>query len=163
MRDQVGKLSSQWQRKGHKLGFGVGIASGYATLGQIGFEQRREYTAIGSVINLASRLCDEARPGQIVIAQRAFSYVEQDVEAASIGELSLKGFTDPVAAYEITSWRGPIPTGRAGRRSLESIDIGAKPALLAVRAARATETCRTNPIGPTFGSFTMPATAGCLG
>lgn len=107
MRDQVGKLSSQWQRKGHRLGFGVGIASGYATLGQIGFEQRREYTAIGSVINLASRLCDEARPGQIVIAQRAFSYVEQDVEAASIGELSLKGFTDPVAAYEITSWRGP--------------------------------------------------------
>ena len=97
---------SQWQRKGHRLGFGVGIASGYATLGQIGFEQRREYTAIGSVINLASRLCDEARPGQIVIGQRAFSASSSDVEAASIGELSLKGFTDPVAAYEITSWRG---------------------------------------------------------
>ena len=62
----------QWRRKGHDLGFGIGIAAGYATLGQIGFEQRREYTAIGSVINLASRLCDEARPGQIVIDQRAF-------------------------------------------------------------------------------------------
>jgi len=70
MRDQVEKLSQQWQRRGHTLGFGVGIAAGYATLGQIGFEQRREYTAIGSVINLASRLCDEARPGQIIIGQR---------------------------------------------------------------------------------------------
>ncbi len=76
MREQVGGLSAQWRRKGHELGFGVGIASGYATLGQIGFEQRREYTAIGSVTNLASRLCDEAQPGQIVIGQRAFSAVE---------------------------------------------------------------------------------------
>jgi len=109
MRDQVGKLSAQWQRKGHRLGFGVGIASGYATLGQIGFEQRREYTAIGSVINLASRLCDEARPGQIVVAQRAFSAVEHCVEAALIGDLALKGFAAPVAAYEIVSWKGEPP------------------------------------------------------
>jgi adenylate cyclase len=105
MRERVETLSKQWRRKGHELGFGVGIAAGYATLGQIGFEQRREYTAIGSVINLASRLCDEARPGQIVIGQRAFSSVEQHVEAASIGELSLKGFAKPIAAYEILSWR----------------------------------------------------------
>jgi adenylate cyclase len=105
MRERVETLSKQWRRKGHALGFGVGIAAGYATLGQIGFEQRREYTAIGSVINLASRLCDEARPGQIVIGQRAFSSVEQHVEAASIGELSLKGFAKPIAAYEILSWR----------------------------------------------------------
>jgi adenylate cyclase len=105
MRQRVETLSKQWRRKGHELGFGVGIAAGYATLGQIGFEQRREYTAIGSVINLASRLCDEARPGQIVIGQRAFSSVEQHVEAASIGELSLKGFAKPIAAYEILSWR----------------------------------------------------------
>ena len=79
---------------------------GYATLGQIGFEQRREYTAIGSVINLASRLCDEARPGQIVIGQRAFSAIEHCVESTPIGELSLKGFTTPIAAYEINGWRG---------------------------------------------------------
>jgi adenylate cyclase len=106
MRERVETLSQQWRRKGHVLGFGVGIASGYATLGQIGFEQRREYTAIGSVINLASRLCDEARPGQIVIGQRAFSSIEQHVESTSIGELSLKGFAKPIAAYEILSWRG---------------------------------------------------------
>ena len=106
MRGRVETLSQQWRRKGHVLGFGVGIASGYATLGQIGFEQRREYTAIGSVINLASRLCDEARPGQIVIGQRAFSSIEQHVESTSIGELSLKGFAKPIAAYEILSWRG---------------------------------------------------------
>jgi adenylate cyclase len=105
MRDQVEKLSQQWRRRGHTLGFGVGIAAGYATLGQIGFEQRREYTAIGSVINLASRLCDEARPGQIIIGQRAFSAVEQNVEAQSIGELSLKGFAKPVAAHAIIRWR----------------------------------------------------------
>lgn len=105
MRDQVEKLSEQWRRRGHTLGFGVGIAAGYATLGQIGFEQRREYTAIGSVINLASRLCDEARPGQIIIGQRAFSAVEQNVEAESIGELSLKGFAKPVAAHAIIRWR----------------------------------------------------------
>ncbi|MGE0037116.1 MAG: adenylate/guanylate cyclase domain-containing protein [Xanthobacteraceae bacterium] len=109
MRGQVDQLQAQWQRKGHRLGFGVGIASGYATLGQIGFEQRREYTAIGSVINLASRLCDEARPGQIVIGQRAFGAVEHCVEAAPIGELTLKGFTAPVAAYEVVSWRGEMP------------------------------------------------------
>jgi len=115
MRGRVEALSKQWRRKGHTLGFGVGIAAGYATLGQIGFEQRREYTAIGSVINLASRLCDEARPGQIVVGQRAFSAVEQYVEAASIGELTLKGFAKPIAAYEILSWRDqpqsqPLPT-----------------------------------------------------
>jgi adenylate cyclase len=105
MRDRVEQLAQQWRRKGHTLGFGVGIAAGYATLGQIGFEQRREYTAIGSVINLASRLCDEARPGQVIASQRAFSAVEPHVEAATIGELNLKGFAKPVAAYEIRSWR----------------------------------------------------------
>jgi class 3 adenylate cyclase/CheY-like chemotaxis protein len=117
MRDRVTELSAQWQRKGHRLGFGVGVASGYATLGQIGFDQRREYTAIGSVINLASRLCDEARPGQIVIGQRAFSAIEHRVEAASIGDLKLKGFSDPVAAYEIVSWRGELrpPTAAAAK------------------------------------------------
>jgi class 3 adenylate cyclase len=111
MRARVETLSTHWRRKGHTLGFGVGIATGYATLGQIGFEKRREYTAIGSVINLASRLCDEARPGQIVVGQRAFSSVEQHVEAASIGELTLKGFAKPVAAHEILSWRDQPQAG----------------------------------------------------
>jgi adenylate cyclase len=124
MRDKVDTLAQQWRRRGHALGFGVGIAAGYATLGQIGFEQRREYTAIGSVINLASRLCDEARPGQIIVGQRAFSAVEQNVEAQSIGELSLKGFAKPVAAHEIIRWRdqsqSQTPSATAGRRGKRS-------------------------------------------
>jgi adenylate cyclase len=109
MRDTVGGLAKEWQRKGHQLGFGIGIASGYATLGQIGFEHRREYTAIGSVTNLASRLCGEAQAGQIVISQRAFSAVESAVEAVLIGELTLKGFNRPMPAYDILRWRGQPP------------------------------------------------------
>jgi class 3 adenylate cyclase/CheY-like chemotaxis protein len=109
MRERVDELAKQWARVGHVLGFGIGIASGYATLGQVGFEHRREYTAIGSVINLASRLCDEAKAGQIVISQRAFSAVEQSVGASHIGQLSLKGFNRPIDAYEVVSWRGQAP------------------------------------------------------
>jgi adenylate cyclase len=114
MRDKVDGLAKRWRRHGHVLGFGIGIACGYATLGQIGFEQRREYTAIGSVPNLAARLCAEAQAGQIVISQRAFSAVEDIVEAASIGELTLKGFNRPMAAYNVLRWRegssaSPVP------------------------------------------------------
>jgi class 3 adenylate cyclase len=109
MRERVDELAKQWARVGHELGFGIGIASGYATLGQVGFEHRREYTAIGRVINLASRLCDEAKAGQIVISQRAFSAVEQSVGASHIGQLTLKGFNRPIDAYEVVSWRGQAP------------------------------------------------------
>ena len=109
MRERVNELAKQWARVGHVLGFGIGIASGYATLGQVGFEHRREYTAIGGVINLASRLCGEAKAGQIVISQRAFSAVEQSVGASHIGQLSLKGFNRPIDAYEVVSWRGQAP------------------------------------------------------
>jgi adenylate cyclase len=109
MRERVDELAKQWARVGHELGFGIGIASGYATLGQVGFEHRREYTAIGRVINLASRLCDEAKAGQIVIGQRAFSAVEQSVGASHIGQLTLKGFNRPIDAYEVVSWRGQAP------------------------------------------------------
>jgi adenylate cyclase len=109
MRERVDELAKEWARVGHVLGFGIGIASGYATLGQVGFEHRREYTAIGSVINLASRLCGEAKAGQIVISQRAFSAVEQSVGASHIGQLSLKGFNRPIDAYEVISWRGQAP------------------------------------------------------
>ncbi|TMK16480.1 MAG: adenylate/guanylate cyclase domain-containing response regulator [Alphaproteobacteria bacterium] len=105
MRGKVEELAKEWARKGHLLGFGIGIASGYATIGQVGFEHRREYTANGSVINLASRLCDEAKPGQIVISRRAFAAVEQWVGASHIGQLSLKGFTRPIDAYEVVSWQ----------------------------------------------------------
>ena len=123
MREKSG-LAKEWRKRGHSLGFGIGIALGYATLGQIGFEQRLEYAAIGSVTNLASRLCDEAKAGQIVISQRAFSAVEQRMGVFHIGHLSLKGFNRPIDAYEVVSWRGylvetssPIEFVRARRRS----------------------------------------------
>jgi class 3 adenylate cyclase/HAMP domain-containing protein len=105
MRDAIGLLTQKWRNRGHSLGFGVGIALGYATLGQIGFEQRLEYAAIGSVTNLASRLCDEAKAGQIVVSRRVFGIVEPWVEATPIDDLILKGFNHPVLAVEILRWR----------------------------------------------------------
>ncbi len=105
MRDTIGLLTQKWRNRGHSLGFGVGIALGYATLGQIGFEQRLEYAAIGSVTNLASRLCDEAKANQIVVSRRVFGMVERWVEGNSLEELNLKGFNHPVLAVEILRWR----------------------------------------------------------
>jgi class 3 adenylate cyclase/CheY-like chemotaxis protein len=113
MRDEaVSKLTKLWRGRGHDLGLGIGIAVGYATLGQIGFTERREYTCIGSVINLASRLCDEAKAGQIVVSQRVLTAVEDSVEATPIGEMNLKGFKKPMAAYNVSSWRGRSPEGK---------------------------------------------------
>src|ERR1700681_4167606 len=105
MRDAIGVLTQKWRNRGHSLGFGVGIALGYATLGQIGFEQRLEYAAIGSVTNLASRLCDEARGNQIVVSQRVFGMVEPWAEGRPLEDLTLKGFNHPVLAVEILGWR----------------------------------------------------------
>jgi class 3 adenylate cyclase/CheY-like chemotaxis protein len=107
MRDRVGVLTGKWRSNGHDLGFGIGIATGYATIGLIGFDKRRDYTAIGRVTNLASRLCDEAKAGQIVVAQRTFKAVEAKAQATPLGELSLKGFNRPVSAYDITAWNDP--------------------------------------------------------
>ena len=119
MRDSIGLLSQKWRSRGHSLGFSVGIAVGYATLGQVGFERRLEYAAIGSVTNLASRLCDEAKAGQIVVNQRAYGMVEQWVEAKQIEPLTLKGFHHPVAAVEIISWRDRIDSdASSGQRSV---------------------------------------------
>jgi adenylate cyclase len=108
MRDKVEGLAKEWTRKSHDLGFALGIASGYATLGQVGFEHRCQYTANGSVINLASRLCDEAKSGQIVISQRAFGAIERWVKASHIGQLRLKGFNRPIDAYEVVSRAGDL-------------------------------------------------------
>jgi class 3 adenylate cyclase/CheY-like chemotaxis protein len=104
MRDGVGLLTEQWRKRGHDLGFGVGIAVGYATLGQIGFDRRMDYAAVGSVTNLASRLCDEAKAGQVVISQRVHGLIESEIEVSPIGELTLKGFKRPTAAYEVKRW-----------------------------------------------------------
>jgi class 3 adenylate cyclase/CheY-like chemotaxis protein len=106
MRARVRELSAKWRGRGHDLGFGIGIATGYATLGQVGFEKRREYTAIGRVTNLAARLCGEARADQIVISQRVFDNVQAQVEAPLLRELNLKGFNRPVPAYEVLGLRG---------------------------------------------------------
>jgi class 3 adenylate cyclase/methyl-accepting chemotaxis protein len=108
MRDAIGELTEKWKNRGHSLGFGVGVALGYATLGQIGFEQRLEYAAIGSVTNLASRLCDEAKAGQIVVARRVYGIVEPWVEARPLDDLQLKGFNHPVLAMEILAWREEV-------------------------------------------------------
>ena len=106
MRDTVGPLTEKWRNRGHSLGFGIGIALGYATLGQVGFEQRLEYAAIGSVTNLASRLCGEAKAGQIVVSRRVYGMVEPHVEGRAIDDLVLKGFNHPILAAEILSWKG---------------------------------------------------------
>lgn len=104
MRDTIGPLTERWRNRGHSLGFGIGIALGYATLGQVGFEQRLEYAAIGSVTNLASRLCGEALANQIVVSRRVYGIVEPFVEARALDDLQLKGFNHPVLAMEILSW-----------------------------------------------------------
>jgi class 3 adenylate cyclase/HAMP domain-containing protein len=105
MRDTIGPLTERWRNRGHSLGFGIGIAVGYATLGQVGFEQRLEYAAIGSVTNLASRLCGEAKANQIVASRRVYGIVEPFVEARPLDDLQLKGFNHPVLAMEILGWR----------------------------------------------------------
>ena len=105
MRARIAELSDRWRKQGHELGFGVGIAQGYATLGTIGFEGRYDYAAIGPVANLASRLCDEAASGDILISQRALATIEDLVEATPLGDLTLKGFSRPVATYRILGLR----------------------------------------------------------
>lgn len=105
MRDEVGKLGRGWKKRGHDLGFGVGIANGYATLGAIGFEGRRDYGAIGPVTNLSARLCAEAGSGQVLVSQRVYGKVEDKVQAVHIGELNLKGLSRPVPAFNVQALR----------------------------------------------------------
>jgi adenylate cyclase len=107
MRDRIGGLAAQWRKRGYPLDFGVGIADGYATIGAIGFEGRWDYGAIGTVTNLASRLCAEAKPGQVLVAQRLLAAVEDLVETEPVGELALRGFQRPVAAYNVVRLREP--------------------------------------------------------
>jgi class 3 adenylate cyclase len=101
MRAAVNELKEAWTRRGHRVGFGIGIAQGYATIGPIGFEERREYTAIGTVTNLAARLCAEAQDGQILVSQRVATAVEGAAALTPIGEQKLRGLTRPVMVYDI--------------------------------------------------------------
>jgi len=114
MREEAGKLILTWHRDGCELGFGVGIAQGYATLGQIGFSERSGYTAIGTVCNLAARLCAEAKDGQILVAQRVAIEVEKITTLEEISALALKGLTQPVVAYNV-----PLVGGQAAFRVIE--------------------------------------------
>jgi class 3 adenylate cyclase len=103
MRDAIAALTDTWRRWGHDIGFGIGIAHGFATLGTIGFEGRFDYAAIGTVSNVASRLCDEAKPGQILISPRVLTKVENTVKVEPIGEFELKGIRRPLAAYNVVA------------------------------------------------------------
>jgi adenylate cyclase len=102
MQARVAELARDWLRHGYDLALGIGISQGYATMGQIGFEGRRDYGAVGSVVNLAARLCSEARGGQILLSARAYGHVEELVHAESVGSLQLKGFQAPVAAFNVS-------------------------------------------------------------
>jgi adenylate cyclase len=101
MRARVAELAQGWRRKGHDLGFGVGIAQGYATLGRVGFPGRYDYAAIGTVTNLAARLCAMAQADQILVSQRVRHGIVGPVDCREVGPLELKGFSRPVEAYEV--------------------------------------------------------------
>jgi adenylate cyclase len=105
MRECIQILAEGWRKRGHDLGFGVSVARGHATLGSVGFEHRLEYSVIGTIPNLACRLCSEARSGQILLTQRVVACLRDRIEAVLIGELHLKGFHKPVTAFELVSSR----------------------------------------------------------
>ena len=105
LREEMTELTAIWRKRGYDLDFGAGITLGYATCGEVGFEGRSDYAAIGAVTNLASRLADEATDGQILISQRLYAEVENDVEVESAGEFTLKGFRRPVPAFNVVAVR----------------------------------------------------------
>jgi CheY-like chemotaxis protein/class 3 adenylate cyclase len=105
LREEMAGLTELWRKRGYELDFGAGIALGYATCGEVGFKGRSDYAAIGSVTNLAARLADEAKGGQVLITQRLYAEVEDQVEAVSAGEFELKGFGRPVPALDVVALR----------------------------------------------------------
>jgi class 3 adenylate cyclase len=109
MRARIRVLGAEWRQRGYDLDFSMGIAKGYATIGAIGFEGRQDYAAIGSVTNLASRLCAEASPDQILISQRIHAVVTDLVQVKEVGPLQLKGFHRPIVAYEVVDLKERSP------------------------------------------------------
>jgi adenylate cyclase len=107
MQNDILRLSAQWKKKGFSLGLGIGIAQGYATVGAIGFEERIDYGAIGTVTNMANRLCDLAEPGHILVSQRVFAEVEELAFAEDLGEVNLHGFKRAVRAYRLLDLKVP--------------------------------------------------------
>jgi class 3 adenylate cyclase len=106
MREAVVRRQADWRRRGREVGFGIGIAQGYATLGQIGFAERVDYTAIGTVCNLAARLCDAATDGQILVSKRVAGAVEGNTRLEEIGDLALKGLSQAVAVFNVAGDEG---------------------------------------------------------
>jgi class 3 adenylate cyclase len=105
MRDRAAELTSAWRRHGYELGFGVGVSRGYATIGRIGFEGRFDYGAVGSVVNMASRLGNAAAAGQILISLRVFAEVEDVIDAEPAGELEMKGFHGPQQVFNVIGFK----------------------------------------------------------
>src|SRR5262249_39722536 len=105
MRERVAELRVGWDKRGYDLDFGIGVAQGYATIGAIGFEGRWDYGAIGTVTNLAARLCGEAKPGQILISRRVIATVDRLAEVEPLGEMTLKGFQRPVTVFNVLRLR----------------------------------------------------------
>jgi class 3 adenylate cyclase len=101
MRELFNESNRKWSKQGYQLGFGIGIAAGYATLGLVGYQDRYDYTANGNVVNLASRLCDEAGDGQILISSKTYLAIEEEVEADRLDDLELKGIAKPVLVYDL--------------------------------------------------------------
>jgi DNA-binding response OmpR family regulator len=109
LRGEMAEVTPRWRKRGYDLDFGAGIALGYATCGEVGFEGRSDYAAIGAVTNLASRLADEATGGQILIAQRLYAEIEDDVDVEPVGEFRLKGFPRPVPIFNVVAVRKTAP------------------------------------------------------
>ena len=105
LREEMAQLTPIWRKHDHDLDFGAGIALGYATCGEVGFEGRSDYAAIGTVTNLASRLADEAASGQILISQRLYAEVEEAVDVEPVGEFTLRGFQRRVTAFNVLAAR----------------------------------------------------------
>jgi class 3 adenylate cyclase len=105
IREEMGPLVQSWKKRGHELNFGIGVALGYATLGTIGSEGLFQYTAIGTVANLAARLSDQAEGGQILLSARVQAAAEDLIESEPVGPLNLKGFARPVPAFNVVALR----------------------------------------------------------
>ena len=134
MREALTVLSAGWRKRGHALGFGVGIAGGYATIGTIGFEQRLDYGAIGPATNLAARLCGEAKDKQILIATRILAKVEGHIEVEALGEFTLKGFHRPVPAYNVLALRQE-GLNETALTNVDGMVLGADPPGIPTRAS----------------------------
>jgi class 3 adenylate cyclase len=117
IRETVERLAVDWRRRGHELGIGVGIAVGYATLGRVGFEGRYDYAAIGSVVNLASRLGEAASSGQILVDQRAYAAIEEACEADDLGMVEIRGLSRPIHVHAVTSVIEESEAGAAATRA----------------------------------------------